>query len=93
MFCVELGLPFLLFGPRRPRLVAAAGIGALQFLIALTGNYGFFNLLTLALCLLAVDDATLGRLTRGKWGPDSGRRHARFVSRGFFFPRRFRSFC
>jgi predicted DCC family thiol-disulfide oxidoreductase YuxK len=56
MFFVELGLPFLLFGPRRLRLVAAGGISALQLLIALTGNYGFFNLLTLALCLLVLDD-------------------------------------
>ena len=56
MFFVELCLPFLLFGPRRLRLLAAGGIAALQFLIALTGNYGFFNLLTLALCLLALDD-------------------------------------
>jgi lipase maturation factor 1 len=57
MFFVELVLPFFLFAPRRLRLVATGGIAALQVLIALTGNYGFFNLLTLALCLLAIDDA------------------------------------
>lgn len=83
MFMVELGLPFLLFAPRRPRLFAAGGIGALQVLIALTGNYGFFNILTLALCLLAVDDAIWAKLTRGRWGTDSARREARFVPRGF----------
>jgi predicted DCC family thiol-disulfide oxidoreductase YuxK len=81
MFCIELGLPFLLFGPRRLRLVAAGGIGALQLLIALTGNYGFFNLLALALCLLAVDDAIWAGLTRGRWASDSERRDARFVPR------------
>jgi len=33
----------------------------LQLVIALTGNYCFFNLLTIALCLLLIDDTTLGR--------------------------------
>jgi len=47
MFAIELVLPFLLFAPRRLRLTAAAGIAVLQVVIALTGNYGFFNLLTL----------------------------------------------
>jgi predicted DCC family thiol-disulfide oxidoreductase YuxK len=60
MFFIEIVLPVLLFLPRRPRLVAAAGLAALQVLITLTGNYGFFNLLTLALCLLAVDDHVFG---------------------------------
>jgi hypothetical protein len=68
MFLIELVLPFFLFASRRPRLIAAGGIGALQFLIALTGNYGFFNLLTVALCLLVVDDAVWRKFTRGRWG-------------------------
>ena len=82
MFAVELVLPFFLFGPRRVRLFAAAGIATLQLLIALTGNYGFFNLLTLVLCLVCVDDAVWRQLTPSKW-----RLHredvqpARFVSR------------
>jgi hypothetical protein len=33
----------------------------LQIVIALTGNYCFFNLLTIALCLLLIDDASIGR--------------------------------
>jgi predicted DCC family thiol-disulfide oxidoreductase YuxK len=57
MFIIELGAPFLLFGPRRVRLLGVLSLVALQALIALTGNYCFFNLLTVALCLLAVDDA------------------------------------
>lgn len=61
MFAIELGAPFLLFGPRRLRLLGAGAITVLQVLIALTGNYGFFNWLTLALCLLAVDDHVWGR--------------------------------
>jgi lipase maturation factor 1 len=43
--------------PRRLRRAGAVLIIALQLLIATTGNYAFFNLLTIALCLLALDDA------------------------------------
>jgi len=57
MFAIELGAPFLLFSPRRLRLIGATGLLILQALIALTGNYCFFNLLTAGLCLLAIDDA------------------------------------
>jgi predicted DCC family thiol-disulfide oxidoreductase YuxK len=56
MFFIELILPLFLFLPRRLRLAAAFSLAALQVIIAITGNYGFFNLLTFALCLLAVDD-------------------------------------
>lgn len=62
MFFIELILPFFLFMPRRLRLVAVASLAALQVLIAITGNYGFFNLLTFSLCLLAVDDRALGTI-------------------------------
>lgn len=55
---LEIPVPLLVFGPRDPRLAAFAGIVLLQVLIALTGNYGFFNLLTVALALLLVDDGT-----------------------------------
>src|SRR6202021_4238557 len=34
----------------------------LQFLIVLTGNYNFFNLLTMLLCIFLFDDAALHRL-------------------------------
>ena len=67
MFAIELVLPFFLFGPRRIRLFAIAGLATLQVLIALTGNYGFFNLLTLVLCLMCVDDAVWRQLTPSKW--------------------------
>ncbi|NJL29014.1 MAG: lipase maturation factor family protein [Thermoanaerobaculia bacterium] len=55
MFVLELVLPFAIFGPRRWRNVAAAGIVALQAGIALTGNYGFFNLLTAVLAVLLLE--------------------------------------
>jgi predicted DCC family thiol-disulfide oxidoreductase YuxK len=67
MFAIEVVLPFFLFGPRRARLFAAGGIATLQLLIALTGNYGFFNLLTLVLCLMCVDDSVWRQLTPSKW--------------------------
>jgi hypothetical protein len=61
MFVVELALPFLVFAPRRPRRIALGGFLALQALIAATGNYGFFNLLSLVLCASLLDDAALAR--------------------------------
>jgi lipase maturation factor 1 len=57
VFVVELGLPFLMFGPRRLKQVAAFGTLGLQILILLTGNYTFFNLLAIAFCLFLLDDA------------------------------------
>ncbi|HEY5792089.1 MAG TPA: lipase maturation factor family protein, partial [Chthoniobacterales bacterium] len=56
MFGVELLLPLLFFTPRRLRFVAFSGTVLLQLLILATGNYGFFNLLTLALALWLMDD-------------------------------------
>jgi predicted DCC family thiol-disulfide oxidoreductase YuxK len=64
MFVIELGAPFLLFGPRRIRMLGVIALLTLQILIAATGNYCFFNLLTAALCLLAVDDAVWTRIGR-----------------------------
>ena len=64
MFGIELGAPFLLFAPRRIRLTGVLALLTLQTLIAATGNYCFFNLLTAALCLLAVDDAVWPRTGR-----------------------------
>jgi predicted DCC family thiol-disulfide oxidoreductase YuxK len=66
-FClaVEIVAPFFIWAPRRPRLIAAGFIIFLQAVIALTGNYCFFNLLTIALCLLLIDDAVVASLCRG----------------------------
>ncbi|MFZ5494898.1 MAG: lipase maturation factor family protein [Verrucomicrobiota bacterium] len=66
MFAVELAGPGLLFGPRWLRHPAALAQIALQALIALTGNYTFFNLLTAALCLLFLDDGWWARWLRLK---------------------------
>ena len=59
LFAIELGAPFLIFAPRRIRFFGCAAIMFLQTLILLTGNYTFFNFLTLALCLLLLDDFIL----------------------------------
>jgi predicted DCC family thiol-disulfide oxidoreductase YuxK len=58
---VELGSVFLIFLPRRLRAVAACCVLLLQTLIVLTGNYNFFNLLTMLLCVFLFDDAALRR--------------------------------
>ena len=50
MFYAELVAPFLIFGPRVMRRVGFASLVLLQLLIAATGNYGFFNLLSVVLC-------------------------------------------
>src|SRR5215510_13456143 len=62
MFFTELVVPFLVLAPRRLRVFAAIAITTLQVLIFLTGNYAFFNLLTIALCLLTLDDAVFNRI-------------------------------
>jgi hypothetical protein len=59
---IELGSVFLIFLPRRVRAVAAWCVLLLQSLIVLTGNYNFFNLLTMLLCVFLFDDAALGRV-------------------------------
>jgi len=62
-FCliVEIGVPFFIWAPRRWRHIAAGLLIFLQLVIAATGNYCFFNLLTIALCLLLFDDTCFGR--------------------------------
>jgi predicted DCC family thiol-disulfide oxidoreductase YuxK len=61
-FVIEIALPFLIFFPRRLRFIAAFGILLLQVVILITGNYTFFNLLTMALCLVLFDDAALRKV-------------------------------
>jgi predicted DCC family thiol-disulfide oxidoreductase YuxK len=66
-FGAELVLPFFIFLPRRLRMAAAWPMMGLQLLIALTGNYCFFNLLTFSLCLLLFDDAAIRAVFPRKW--------------------------
>ena len=76
MFGIELVVPWLILGTRRTRRIAFVPLVGLQLLIAATGNYGFFNLLTVGLCLLLLDDdamarvgSRLGRVGRWLAGP------------------------
>jgi predicted DCC family thiol-disulfide oxidoreductase YuxK len=59
---VELMLPFLIFCPRRLRFFAGFGILLLQICIIITGNYNWFNLQTMLLCLPLFDDAAIRRI-------------------------------
>lgn len=87
MFAIELIVPFLIFGPRRARLVAASTLVLFQLAIAVTGNYGFFNLLTIALCILLVDDAAWRSFLRVLPAPLRERAQAAFpASPGDFHP-------
>lgn len=58
VFFIELILPFFIWAPRRLRMTAFWGFTGLMVLILLSGNYGFFNLLTIALCITLIDDAS-----------------------------------
>jgi predicted DCC family thiol-disulfide oxidoreductase YuxK len=65
LFLAELVAPLLVLAPRRIRFFAAFAITLLQVLILLTGNYAFFNFLTIGLCLFVFDDVALaGALPR-----------------------------
>jgi len=57
-FFIELVLPIFILLPRRPRLIAGAGFVLLEVLIALTGSYNFFNLLTVVLCVSLLNDSS-----------------------------------
>ena len=56
---IELVLPLMIPWSRRLRWFACGGLIVLQLLILITGNYTFFNWLSIALCLLLLDDRIL----------------------------------
>jgi lipase maturation factor 1 len=62
MFFIELALPFLIFSPRWPRFFAAFGILLLESCILITGNYNWFNLQTMLLCLPLFDDTAIQKI-------------------------------
>jgi Lipase maturation factor len=67
---IELSAPWFIFLPPRfwrARLTACALMILLQVGIAATGNYGFFNILTIVLYLSLLDDRTLGRFLPARW--------------------------
>lgn len=80
-FVVELGLPLFIWGPRRIRLAVFCAMIAMQISIGLTANYGFFNYLTMAVCLFVLDDGHL-RWVAQRLGWTSTRPTRRFPHRG-----------
>jgi len=62
LFAIELAAPFLIFFGRRSRQIACGAFVLLMLLICLTGNYCFFNWLTVTLSVLLLDDSFLLRL-------------------------------
>jgi hypothetical protein len=64
VFVIELVAPCMLVAPRRIRHWAAWVMIAFQILIFASGNYAFFNLLTIALCVLLFDDEAWPRRWR-----------------------------
>ncbi|NJD08857.1 MAG: lipase maturation factor family protein [Methylococcaceae bacterium] len=58
-YWIELVVPFWVLMPRRPRLWAAGCFALLQGTSLITGNFAFFNLLTLAPCVFLLDDRDL----------------------------------
>jgi len=61
MYFIEIGLPFCFFLPLYFRRFALVGQVLLQLAILFSGNYGFFNLLTLTLCIPLIDDGLIPR--------------------------------
>ena len=64
MYFIEIGLPFCFFLPLYFRRFAFFGQVLLQLAILFSGNYGFFNLLTLTLCIPLIDDALIPKRFR-----------------------------
>ena len=82
MYIIELVLPFFFFLPGNFRRFALLGQIMLQVAILLSGNYGFFNLLTLCLCIPLLDDQILPTRFKEHFSQDqnscsSGKSHFR----------------
>jgi hypothetical protein len=61
-FLFELIVPFLALGPTPFKLACFCLLSFFQWLIILTGNYGFFNILTIVLAVPLLEDHYLGVL-------------------------------
>jgi predicted DCC family thiol-disulfide oxidoreductase YuxK len=68
MYAIELVVPFFIFLGHRLRIVACVLFVVLQATIAATGNYTFFNLLTVVLCIPLLDDRLLRWFLPRRWG-------------------------
>ncbi|KAK1548295.1 hypothetical protein Q3G72_023464 [Acer saccharum] len=74
---LELGVPWLMFGTRRMRLLAAGLLTIFQVFNALSANYGFFVYVAAALHLFLLDEADVSAIEQ------DARRLSGFVGRTF----------
>jgi hypothetical protein len=58
----ELVAPFMIFGPRRVRILGGISIVAFQLLLIVSGNLSWLNWLTVTIAIACFDDAALSRL-------------------------------
>jgi hypothetical protein len=66
---LELGLVFMVFFPRRIRLICFCIVTPWEIAVILTGNYAFLNYIVLSLGFLLLDDTVLARLIPTNWVP------------------------
>lgn len=66
---LELGLVWMLFLPRRLRIVCFLIVTLWQIPVILTANYAFLNYLVLCLGVLLLDDEILARFLPIQWRP------------------------
>jgi len=59
VFALELLVPLFLFWPRRARIISFWLLAALNVGIGVTGNYGFFNILSIFIGIFLLDDQYL----------------------------------
>lgn len=65
-YVIELGFPFLIFLGRWPRRIAFFGFTGLMIVIMATGNYTYFNLLTILICVPLLDNSMWPKFVREK---------------------------
>jgi len=73
---LELGLVWMLFLPRRWRIVCFLIVTPWEVGVILSANYTFLNYLVLALGLLLLDDRFLVRFLPQRWKPEASPRPA-----------------
>ena len=71
---LELGLVFMLFFPRRVRLICFCIVTPWEMGVILTANYTFLNYLVLALGFLLLDDRSLMRFVPARFRPSEPER-------------------
>ncbi len=64
---IELVLPWAILAGRAGRRLAFCGFATLMLAIGLTGNYTFFNVLTVLVSVALLDDADLVRALPERW--------------------------